>query len=53
MSTKTSKKNKRKFRAGQLCTKCEKSKLTPCECTHCKKRNKNNLVCKKCHFTNF
>ena len=45
--------SKRKFRKNQLCPKCNKGKITFCDCKGCGKRNKESFLCKICHWTNF
>lgn len=45
--------HKRTWRKNQVCWRCNKGKLTYCECSGCRKRNKNSLVCPTCNWTNF
>lgn len=47
-------KQKKKFRKGQLCPKCQKSKLEYCDCNNCRtQRNRRNVSCKTCGWSNF
>ena len=41
------------WRAGSLCRSCGKGKYEVCDCKGCKKRNKNNVICKTCGSCNF
>jgi len=49
----STKKVKKKFRKGQLCLRCKKSKYYKLEYCECGCYNKENLICKTCGWTNF
>jgi len=52
MSTKSHKVQKRNFRRKQLCPKCLKGQLEPCNCG-CLNQGNTSLICNVCKFTNY